>query len=67
MIPDLDSLRKLYGVYDTNMEPKIVRLYKAHQNLNKHSYILSKNKMYPLFLSKSQRMHFSISVNIPFL
>ena len=29
-------------------------------------YILCKNKKYPLFLPKSQRMHFSISVNVPF-
>ena len=29
-------------------------------------YIPSKNKKYPLFLSKSQRMHFSISVNVTF-
>ena len=29
--------------------------------------ILHKNKKYPLFLSKSQRIHFSIFVNLPFL
>ena len=28
--------------------------------------ILSKNKKYPPFLSKPQRMHFSISINLPF-
>ena len=40
------------------LKPKYGRIFRIN--------ILSKNKKHLLFLSKSQRMHFSISVNLPF-
>ena len=52
--PYATSFRRWFSAYHHGLE-------------HPHTNILSKNKKYPLFLSNSQRMHFSISINLPFL